>query len=89
MLSAVLKSDTAVAASIQIMDAFVKMRQVIYSNSLLQERLIRLESKQKETDKNFEKVFKALEKATPKPEKGIFFEGEVFLPKESVEQKTF
>lgn len=78
MLSAVLKSDTAVAASIQIMDAFVKMRQVIYSNSLLQERLIRLESKQKETDKNFEKVFEALEKATPKPEKGIFFEGEVF-----------
>lgn len=78
MLSAVLKSDTAVTASIHIMDAFVKMRQVIYSNSLLQERLIRLESKQKETDKNFEKVFQALEKAAPKPEKGIFFEGEVF-----------
>lgn len=78
MLSAVLKSDHAVAASIQIMDAFVKMRQVINANGWLQERIIRLETKQEETDKNFEKVFEALEKATPQPEKGIFFEGEIF-----------
>jgi hypothetical protein len=78
MLSAVLKSDTAVIASVQIMDAFVKMRQLINHSSLLQERLTHLEIKQQDNEKNFEKVFKALEKATPEPRHGIFFEGQIF-----------
>lgn len=78
MLSAVLKSDTAVAASIQIMDAFVKMRHIIQHNSLLDARLQQLESKQEQTDKKVEQVFQALEKAQPQPDKGIFFEGEIF-----------
>ena len=78
MLSAVLKSETAITASIQIMDAFVKMRHIIHSNGLLHQRMTLLESKQKEADKNFEKIFSALEKATPQPEKGVFFDGEIF-----------
>lgn len=78
MLSAVLKSDTAVLASVQIMDAFVKMRQLISHSSLLQERLYNLETKQESNERNFEKVFKALEKATPEPKHGIFFEGQIF-----------
>lgn len=78
MLSAVLKSDTAVLASVQIMDAFVKMRQLISHSSLLQERLYNLETKQESNERNFEKVFKALEKTTPEPKHGIFFEGQIF-----------
>ena len=78
MLSAVLKSDTAVIASVKIMDAFVKMRQLLNNNSLLQERLVHLEIKQQDNEKNFEKVFKALEKAAPEPKHGIFFEGQIF-----------
>lgn len=78
MLTAVLKSDTAVAASIQIMDAFVKMRQMIRTNRQLYIRVEQLESRQEQTDQKVEKVFQALEKARPKPEKGIFFEGEIF-----------
>lgn len=78
MLSAVLKSETAVIASIQIMDAFVRMRHHINQNSLLQERLFLLESKQSNNEKNFETIFKALEKAQPEPKHGIFFEGQIF-----------
>lgn len=78
MLSAVLKSDTAVLASVQIIDAFVKMRQLISHSSFLQERLYQLENKQQDNEKKFEKVFKALEKATPEPKHGIFFEGQIF-----------
>ena len=80
MLSAVLRSETAIKVSIQIIKAFVKMRQLINHNSLLQERLVHLEIKQQDNEKNFEKVFKALEKATPETKDGIFFEGQIFPP---------
>lgn len=44
MLSAVLKSDVAVKISIQIMQAFVQMRNVIHQNSLIMHRLDQLDS---------------------------------------------
>jgi hypothetical protein len=78
MLSAVLRSDTAVKVSIQIMSAFVKMRQIIQSNSSLIQRLDRIELKQLETDQKFDQIFKALESKKQEPEKGIFFDGQVF-----------
>ena len=78
MLSSVLRSETAIKVSIQIIKAFVKMRQLINHSSFLQERLVHLEIKQQDNEKNFEKVFKALEKATPEPKHGIFFEGQIF-----------
>ena len=78
MLSAVLRNETAIKVSIQIIKAFVKMRQLINHSGLLQERLVHLEIKQQDNEKNFEKVFKALEKATPEPKHGIFFEGQIF-----------
>ncbi|MDO9633810.1 MAG: ORF6N domain-containing protein [Paludibacter sp.] len=50
MLSAVLNSDTAIMASIQIMNAFVKMRQVLLENSLINHRIDKIELKQLESD---------------------------------------
>ena len=78
MLSAVLKSETAVKVSIQIMDAFVKMRKLLLSNFELIQRLDKIEIKQIETGQKFEQIFRALENKEKQPEKGIFFEGQMF-----------
>ncbi|MDT8412717.1 MAG: ORF6N domain-containing protein [Vicingaceae bacterium] len=78
MLSAVLNSDTAVSVSIQIMDAFVKMRYILLENSLINHRLDKIERKQLENDQQFEQVFKALESKDVIPHQGVFFDGQVF-----------
>ena len=78
MLSAVLRSDTAVRTSIQIINAFVAMRHFIASNALLFQRLDALEVKQFETDRKMEHVLNALESGEVRPKQGIFFDGQVF-----------
>ncbi len=78
MLSGVLKSDTAVSISIQIMDAFVVMRRFISSNAQIFQRLDFVEKKQIEHDQKFEEIFDAIQNKDIKPEKGIFFEGQIF-----------
>lgn len=78
MLSAVLNSDTAIEASIQIMNAFVKMRQILLENSLTNQRLDRIELKQLEFDQKFEMVFNALDKQDKIPNQGVFFDNQVF-----------
>jgi hypothetical protein len=78
MLSAVLRSETAVKVSIQIINAFVQMRKFVLNNALLFQRLDNIETKQLENDQKFEKIFNALEAGLPKPDKGIFFEGQIF-----------
>lgn len=78
MLSAVLKSKVAIQVSIQIMDAFVEMRKVIRSYDGLLQRMERLELKHAEHDRNFEKVFKALETGTQQDKQGVFFDGQIF-----------
>lgn len=78
MLSAVLSSDTAIMVSIQIMNAFVKMRKLLSDNSLINHRLNKIEHKQLVTEQQFEKVFKALERKDLIPAQGVFFDGQVF-----------
>jgi hypothetical protein len=78
MLSAVLRSDTALKVSIRIMQAFVEMRKFLIQNAQIFPRLDRIETKQLETDKKFEQVFGALESKHPQHDKGIFFDGQVF-----------
>ena len=78
MLSGVLKSDTAVKVSIQIMAAFVAMRRFISSNAQIFHRLDFVEKKQIEHDKKFDQIFDAIQSKGIKPEKGIFFEGQIF-----------
>lgn len=81
MLSAVLHSDTAISVSIKIINAFVEMRKFINQNASVFTRLNKLERQQllyeSETEKNFEKVFKALESGKP-PKQGIFYNGQIF-----------
>ncbi len=78
MLSAVLKSQTAVKTSIQIMNAFVGMRKILNQNAGLLQRLDKVETKLLDNEIKFEAVFKALERHDLQPKKGIFFDGEVF-----------
>ena len=78
MLSAVLKSKTAIDVSILIMDAFVKMRHFLASNAEIFQRLACVETKQLETDNKVEKVLSALESKQIQPRQGIFFDGQVF-----------
>ncbi len=82
MLSAVLKSDTAVRTSIQIINAFVAMRRFIAANAEVFQRLAAVERKQSEhkaeVDHKFEEIFNAIEERDIKPKQGIFFEGQIF-----------
>ena len=80
MLSAVLRSETAVKVSIQIIHAFVEMRRFLQANASIFARMDSMEKRQfaleSKTMENFEKVFRALEAAEP-PKQGIFYEGQV------------
>lgn len=59
MLSSVLNSERAVLVNIEIMRAFVKLRQMLASNAELSRRLDELESKY---DRHFKVVFDAIRK---------------------------
>jgi hypothetical protein len=78
MLSAVLRSETAVIVSIRIMEAFVEMRKMIAENTLVFNRLDKLEKTQLQNEQKFEHLFKALESGNIHSEKGIFYEGQIF-----------
>ena len=77
MLSAVLKSETAVRTSIRIIDAFVAMRNFLINNASIFQRIERIEMKQLKTD---EKVDAILDKLGDydKPKEGVFFNGQIF-----------
>jgi hypothetical protein len=81
-LSSVLTSTRAIEINIEIMRAFVKMRQFLSHNADLFHRLNHIEKRQiageLKTDERFEQVFKALEDKSIKPKQGIFFDGQVF-----------
>ena len=84
MLSTVLHSQTAIAVSIKIMDAFVAMRRFIATNAQLFQRLETIEYHQLEmkqhqevVDKRIDEVFKRLN-ANILPMQGVFYDGQVF-----------
>lgn len=64
MLSSVLRSKRAVTVNIEIMRAFVKLRELFVSNTELARRLDELESKY---DKQFKIVFVAIRQVMAKP----------------------
>lgn len=82
MLAGVLRSDTAVKMSIQIIGAFVAMRRFIINNARLFQRIDTVEKRQLKhemaTDEKFEKVFNALQSKDLEPKQGIFYEGQIF-----------
>lgn len=77
MLSAVLKSETAVHTSIRIINAFVAMRNFLMNNASLFQRMERIEMKQLKTDEKVDAILDRLNE--PKePEQGVFFNGQIF-----------
>ena len=64
MLSSILRSKQAISVNIEIMRAFVKLRQLLASNTELARRLDELESKY---DKRFKIVFDAIRELMAKP----------------------
>ncbi len=60
------------------MKAFVSMRKFLLQNASVFQRLDSLELKQLQTDGKIERIFKALEAGQPAPDKGIFFDGQIF-----------
>lgn len=82
MLSAVLKSKTAVHLSIQIINAFVKMRKILLSHDNLISKLHDIERKQVDfeikTEGKFEAIFTALEANPTPPKQGVFYDEQVF-----------
>ncbi|MCD6259089.1 MAG: ORF6N domain-containing protein, partial [Helicobacteraceae bacterium] len=82
MLSAVLKSDIAINISVKIIRAFVEMRKIISSNSLLFSKIEALEKQQMayeiKTDVKIEHILNALETKTQKPSEGIFYDGQIY-----------
>lgn len=61
MLSGVLKSKRAVAVNIQIIRTFVKMRELMAANEILQRKIIELEKKYGAHDEKIKKVFDILQ----------------------------
>ena len=77
-LSSVLTNDKAIEVNIQIMRAFVAMRKFLVANAQIFQRLDVIEQKQIGYDEKFEQVFDAIQSKDIIPEKGIFFEGQIF-----------
>ena len=78
MLSAVLKSDTAIEVSIKIMEVFVMARKLIGTQFPMFERLERIEQRISHHDEKFKILFDALENTSTTANQGIFYDGQVF-----------
>lgn len=79
MLAGVLKNQIAVDVSINIIRAFIKMRELIRNNKEIFARLIKVEHKMLEYDKKFDLVFNELQKDKESEFKQkIFFDGQIY-----------
>jgi len=76
MLSSVLKSDRVVQVNIQIIRAFIKMRQMYIRHDDLKQKIIAMERKY---DKQFQMVFEAIKQLLEQDEK----------PKRKIDAKWF
>ena len=81
MLTAVLRTERAIAASISIMEAFVEMRHFIANNAALFDRISKVELKQlefqKHTEERFDKIFEYLGDQKETRQK-IFYDGQIY-----------
>ena len=69
MLASVLNSPTAVAASIQVVKAFVRLRELLETNRALAGKLAELERKVGQQDQNIKAIFDAIRQLmAPPPE---------------------
>ncbi len=79
MLSALLKSDIAVNVSIQIMKAFIEMRNFLFYNGRVFQEINTMKSKLLEYDEKFDIVFDELQnKKEEEFKQKIFFNGQIY-----------
>lgn len=78
MLSAVLKSNTAVNVSIQIMNAFVAMRKFLQNNLMLFDEIVAIKHHQLDADRRIDELFDRMDKYAIDDTQGIFFQGQIF-----------
>jgi hypothetical protein len=78
MLSAVLRSATAIHVSIQIIQAFVAMRRFLLSNAEIFQRIGSLETRQLQTEQRVGAILDAISAQDLDPKQGIFFDGQIF-----------
>jgi len=85
MLSAILRSKTAIEVSIKIINAFVSMRKfILYNENIfqrinnLEQKQISIDIKQGKTDNKLDKILNALEDKALAPKEGIFYNGQIF-----------
>ncbi len=90
MLSSVLRSERAVQVNIQIMRAFVKLREIISTHKELAQKLKELELKIESHDENITAIFEAINQllaVEEKPKRKIGFEVKEKSYKYKVERK--
>ncbi len=85
MLSAVLKSDTAVLTSIMIIDAFVAFRRFLQNNYQVFSEIDSIKKHQREYDvhllehgKKIDELFDKMDRYKIEDRHGIFFQGQIF-----------
>ncbi len=78
MLSAVLRSQTAIEVSIKIIDTFVNMRKFISANANMFGRFERIEQRLSLHDEKFNKIFDAIEEKGIPQKQHIFYDGQIF-----------
>ena len=78
MLATVLKSKTAVDASIDIMDAFVEMHRLLATSVGLSQRIDSLEYRQLKIDHKINELFQFIENQKETPTQGVFYDGQIF-----------
>jgi len=69
MLSSVLRSPRAVHVNIQIMRAFVKLREILSTHKELASKLKHLETKVEKHDEEIQEIFEAIRRLMAPPEK--------------------
>ncbi len=79
MLSSLLKSETAVNVSIQIMKAFIEMRNFLFHNGQVFQEINTMKNKLLEHDEKFDIVFDELQSKKEKEfNQKIFFDGQIY-----------
>jgi ribosomal protein S6 len=82
MLSAVLKSDTAIQTSIQIMSTFVNMRRFLQNNASIFQKIESIEKRQIsyeiKNDSKVDAILNAIEEKGTPQKQHIFYDGQIF-----------
>ena len=78
MLSTVLKSDLAIAISIEIMQVFVRLRNTLHQSAFIQSRLTHMEMRIELQDLKIDSILIKTSENNSIPKHGIFFENQIF-----------